>query len=91
MAMLTFLLTAAVLGVAICAGYRLNMYLYANGALGKRAHRMQLAETEAYPMSRYQDVPQDYGLHYMRTGFLVVIILIPVIVVGLIALLVSVL
>lgn len=91
MAMLTFLLTVAVLGIASCAGYRLNMYLYASGALGKRARRMQLAEAEAYPMSQPQDVPLDYGLHYVRTGFLMFVILISVIVVGLIALLVSVL
>lgn len=100
MAMLIFSLTVALLGVAICAGHRLNMYLYASGALGGREHRMRLAETqeyalaaetETYPLSQPQDVPLDYGLHYVRTGFLMFVILTSAIVVGLIALIVAVL
>lgn len=89
MSMLTFLLTIAVLGVASCAGYRLNMYLYASGALGGRARRTQPVESEPYPLSRSQDIPLDYGLHYARAGLLIFAILTSVIVVGLIALIAS--
>ena len=95
MAMLTFLVTIAVLIASICAGYRFNMRLYANGALGENPRGMSTAGDESYPVLRNRDASlvrvRDYGLHYARTGILVLAVLVAVIVLILIALISSVL
>ncbi len=94
MAMLTFLVTIAVLIALICAGYRFNMRLYANGALGGNPRGMSAVGEESYPVRRNHDASlvqvRDYGWHYARTGILVLAVLVAVIVLILIVLISSV-
>lgn len=89
--MWAFLLTTALLVLAIYAGYRFNMYLYARGILG--SHHMHSDEEGAYPTRRKRDSSlirvQDYGLHYARTGLLAFAIVILAMVLILIALIAS--
>lgn len=71
--MVTFLLTAVVLGGLIFAGYRINMYLYLQGVVGSTSHPMP-AVVEALPVApivEHVEVEQDYGMRYARSVLLV--------------------
>jgi hypothetical protein len=95
MAMLISLLTIAVLIVSMYAGHRFNMRLYAHGALGGHAGKMQSIERESYAVRRDRDASlvrvRDYGLHYARTGILIVAVLMLVLVFSVVILISSVL
>lgn len=81
MAMVTFLVTAAVLSAFIIIGYRLNMYLYTRGAIGGygRSGQMEGDDDVSY-VRRVQEASlvkvRDYGLSYARTGILVLALVI---------------
>ena len=86
--MVTFLLSAVVLGLLIFAGYRFNMYLYAQGALGASSRQMQSIGVESFPVQPMRDVAmevRDYGLRYARVGLLVIAGSVVVLVIGMIA------
>lgn len=88
--MVTFLLSAVVLGTLIFAGYRFNMYLYAQGALGARSNQLQSVGVESFPAHPMQDVAmevRDYGLRYARVGLLFIAGAVVVLVIGIIAVL----
>jgi hypothetical protein len=74
MAMLIFLLVVVGLGALMFAGYRLNMYLYTQGAMGTSS-RMQPAFQDASPVEPVREVmeSQDYGLRYARVGLLLIV------------------
>lgn len=86
--MVTFLLSAVVLGTLIFTGYRFNMYLYAQGALGASSNQMQSVGVESFPVRPMQDVAmevRDYGLRYARVGLLIIAGSVVVLVIGMIA------
>lgn len=91
--MAAFLLTVAVLSTLIFAGYRLNMYLYAQGAVGDIRH-LQTAGTESLPfrpVRAAQMEERDYGLRYARVGLLILAFFLVLLVVGLVVALFAVL
>lgn len=86
--MVAFLFSAVVLGTLIFAGYRFNMYLYAQGALGARSHQMQSVGVESFSARPMQDVAmevRDYGLRYARVGLLIIAGSVVVLVIGMVA------
>ncbi|HEY3993496.1 MAG TPA: hypothetical protein VGM01_11535 [Ktedonobacteraceae bacterium] len=95
MAMLTFLVTIAVLIASIYAGHRFNMYLYARGAVGGHARGMASVEEESYTVSNSNEASliqvRDYGLQYARTGILIFAAIALLLVMGIVILIISVL
>lgn len=88
--MFAFLLTVVVLSVLIVTGYRVNMYLYAQGAVGGSSRQTQLVEIEdeffsVRPLRDVEMEERDYGLRYARVGLLLIALLMVVLVVGLAA------
>lgn len=84
--MVTFLLTMAVLGGLIFAGYRASKYLYVQGALGISPTDTQSAPAEiilAQPVRAAQMEERDYGLRYARIGLVIIAVIMLLIVVGL--------
>jgi hypothetical protein len=89
-----FLLTVAVLSALIFAGYRLNMYLYAQGAVGASSRQLQPVGAESLPfrpVHAAQMEERDYGLRYARVGLLILAFFLVLLVVGLFVVLFSVL
>ena len=85
--MLTFLLSVVVLGTFIFAGYRFNMYLYAQGALGAHSRQMQSIGGASFTGQPTQDLAmevRDYGLRYGRVGLLIIAGSVVVLVIGMI-------
>ncbi len=72
MAMLTFLLTLAVLSVAIYKGYRFSMSLYARGAMGMPEQQLPRFGEDVQPVQQKQGTSlmliQDYAMRYARVG-----------------------
>lgn len=95
MAMLISLTTIATLIASMYAGHRFNMYLYARGAVGGRARRLQPVARESHAVRQSGDGSllqvRDYGLHYARTGILIFAIVVLVLVFGVVILISSVL
>lgn len=95
--MVTFLLTVAVLSALIVAGYRLNMYLYAQGAVGGNTRAigsMQSVVVESFPMQPVREAilrERDYGLRYARVGLLMIAVLLIALAVSLVVALFAVL
>lgn len=87
--MVTFLLTAIVLSGLIFAGYRINMYLYLQGAVGSTSRSLP-SIVETLPLASVveeADLERDYGLRYARsvlllaTGFTIALVVSLVIVI----------
>jgi hypothetical protein len=92
--MFAFLLTVIVLSVLIFTGYRLNMYLYAQGVVGGSSRQMQSVGGESFlvrPVRAAEMEERDYGLRYARVGLLILASFLVVLVIGLIAVIFSVL
>ena len=89
-----FLLTVAVLSMLIFAGYRLNRYLYTQGAVGSSRRHLQTVGEESLPfrpVRAAQMEERDYGLRYARMGLLILASFLALLVVGLVVALFSVL
>jgi hypothetical protein len=94
--MVTFLLSAVVLSALIFAGYRVNMYLYSQGAVGTSSHSMGQMESVAIESLSIQTTQRmakrerDEGLRYARMGFALVLGFVTILALGVIIALASV-
>ena len=91
--MTTFLLTMIVLGMLSFVGYRINMYLYTQGAVRVGARTLQsiVVDMPMQPVYEAGLKEQDYGLRYARTGILLIAAFLVLIVAGMLIVLFGVL
>lgn len=85
--MVALVLTIVVLSVLILVGYRLSMYLHAQGVVGVNTRAEQRVSSGQNTSSLVYDINErkrHYSPHYARTGILLTAGILAIVVLGLI-------